>query len=106
MRFKNQIALVTGGGGGIGSATVERLASEGATVYLMDKDPDHVSQTWDALNAKGLSVKQFVGDVTDLADLESVYGQVLTENGGVDICLLYTSPSPRDGLLSRMPSSA
>ena len=28
-------------------------------------------------------------------------GQVLTEN-----CLLYTSPSPRDGLLSRMPSSA
>ena len=26
--------------------------------------------------------------------------------GGCDICLLYTSPSPRDGLLSRMPSSA
>ena len=26
--------------------------------------------------------------------------------GDVDICLLYTSPSPRDGLLSRMPSSA
>ena len=25
---------------------------------------------------------------------------------GLDICLLYTSPSPRDGLLSRMPSSA
>ena len=25
---------------------------------------------------------------------------------GADICLLYTSPSPRDGLLSRMPSSA
>ena len=27
-------------------------------------------------------------------------------NGGVMTCLLYTSPSPRDGLLSRMPSSA
>ena len=26
--------------------------------------------------------------------------------GGFDYCLLYTSPSPRDGLLSRMPSSA
>ena len=33
-------------------------------------------------------------DVTDLVDFES------------KICLLYTSPSPRDGLLSRMPSSA
>ena len=27
-------------------------------------------------------------------------------NGGEETCLLYTSPSPRDGLLSRMPSSA
>ena len=29
-----------------------------------------------------------------------------SENGILGICLLYTSPSPRDGLLSRMPSSA
>ena len=29
-----------------------------------------------------------------------------TKLGGVETCLLYTSPSPRDGLLSRMPSSA
>ena len=27
-------------------------------------------------------------------------------SGSLDVCLLYTSPSPRDGLLSRMPSSA
>ena len=31
---------------------------------------------------------------------------VRCEDGGLEICLLYTSPSPRDGLLSRMPSSA
>ena len=30
----------------------------------------------------------------------------LTEDNGITTCLLYTSPSPRDGLLSRMPSSA
>ena len=30
----------------------------------------------------------------------------LIANDTVDVCLLYTSPSPRDGLLSRMPSSA
>ena len=29
-----------------------------------------------------------------------------TQDGQIEICLLYTSPSPRDGLLSRMPSSA
>ena len=30
----------------------------------------------------------------------------LLKDGGIEFCLLYTSPSPRDGLLSRMPSSA
>ena len=34
-------------------------------------------------------------------------GIEMAENGnGNEVCLLYTSPSPRDGLLSRMPSSA
>ena len=32
--------------------------------------------------------------------------QIIKEEGKVTSCLLYTSPSPRDGLLSRMPSSA
>ena len=34
------------------------------------------------------------------------YGHRLYSHDAVIICLLYTSPSPRDGLLSRMPSSA
>ena len=33
-------------------------------------------------------------------------GVMLQHQGAVNFCLLYTSPSPRDGLLSRMPSSA
>ena len=39
---------------------------------------------------------------------DSAKRTVLEQYGSVDIksCLLYTSPSPRDGLLSRMPSSA
>ena len=34
------------------------------------------------------------------------YGKILTKKNISHTCLLYTSPSPRDGLLSRMPSSA
>ena len=33
-------------------------------------------------------------------------GKLVSDEIVIDICLLYTSPSPRDGLLSRMPSSA
>ena len=85
MRFENRKALVTGGGGGIGAATVERLATEGAAVYLMDRDADHVNQTRDDLSTKGISVTTLVGDVTVLADLERVYRQILEEANGVDV---------------------
>ena len=34
------------------------------------------------------------------------FGSILTYPCFLNVCLLYTSPSPRDGLLSRMPSSA
>ena len=37
---------------------------------------------------------------------EFSFGGVTTDEQGQNACLLYTSPSPRDGLLSRMPSSA
>ena len=41
------------------------------------------------------------------AQYELCFGNMFHINpGGYNICLLYTSPSPRDGLLSRMPSSA
>ena len=45
----------------------------------------------------------------DLGDAEHVLGMRITRdraNRTLTLCLLYTSPSPRDGLLSRMPSSA
>lgn len=85
MRFTNKTALVTGGGGGIGSATVERLASEGATVYLMDKNADLVVQTQDGLKGKGILVNAFVGDVTQLVDLEKIYDLIAQECEGVDV---------------------
>ena len=51
------------------------------------------------IKARGLSI----GRAVDVAQIIARK----TENAGYSIgCLLYTSPSPRDGLLSRMPSSA
>ena len=45
------------------------------------------------------------GDYKDAASVEDLKGATVTSQQNT-ICLLYTSPSPRDGLLSRMPSSA
>ena len=45
-----------------------------------------------------------INRMNDVIDICKVTGNI--EMDGINICLLYTSPSPRDGLLSRMPSSA
>ena len=46
-------------------------------------------------------IKQKSGSIVNMSSVVGVSG-----NAGQSNCLLYTSPSPRDGLLSRMPSSA
>ena len=52
-----------------------------------------------------LSEKLSVFVVGDFLNVSNLVSNALSDGKGV-ICLLYTSPSPRDGLLSRMPSSA
>ena len=48
-----------------------------------------------------------ISEIKNLLIIQIVqYKNSLLSFEGIDVCLLYTSPSPRDGLLSRMPSSA
>ena len=53
---------------------------------------------------KPLLIRQALPGAEARIDREQLF--TLAESEDVETCLLYTSPSPRDGLLSRMPSSA
>ena len=85
------ISIVTGGAGFIGSHIVEKLKKLDHMVVVIDNeysDNDNFHWRKDTLNVNI--------DITDYKALKKAFTG----------CLLYTSPSPRDGLLSRMPSSA
>jgi 3-oxoacyl-[acyl-carrier protein] reductase len=79
-RLDGQIALVTGGGQGIGAAVCRRLAQAGARVAVFDLDAGKAEGTAAAIGGLGLA-----GDVTAEADIERVMSRVKTWAGAVDI---------------------
>ena len=89
--------LVTGGAGYIGSHTLVCLLDAGHRVVVLDNlanASEEALRRVEAITGKSLIFVQ--GDVQDIITLNTVF----------ETCLLYTSPSPRDRSLSRMPSSA
>jgi NAD(P)-dependent dehydrogenase (short-subunit alcohol dehydrogenase family) len=68
-RFKNQIAIVTGGADGIGREIACRLATEGAQVTVFDINPASIQSAVADFQAAGLNV---AGEVVDIADEASI----------------------------------
>jgi rhamnulose-1-phosphate aldolase/alcohol dehydrogenase len=79
-----RIAFVTGAGSGIGLATAERLAAEGACVVLADRDPDGVSAAAAALGGPDRAVS-VTADVTSDAAVTAAIDAACLAFGGVDL---------------------
>jgi len=77
--------IVTGGGSGIGKATVERFLQEGARVAIIDVSAKNGEAAAAELKEKGHSPLLIIGDVTDSKDVKRMVKKVLDEFGGVDI---------------------
>ncbi len=77
-----QVAMVTGGGSGIGAATAAAMARAGAEVALLDRELDAAKA---AARAIGGAACAIACDVTDAAQLRGAFDLVCTIFGGVDI---------------------
>jgi NAD(P)-dependent dehydrogenase (short-subunit alcohol dehydrogenase family) len=76
--------LVTGAGGGIGRAAAVRLASDGASVALLDLRADELGAAADEARGFGGDVLEFAGDVGDEAGMARVLDGVNDAWGGLD----------------------
>lgn len=85
-RFTDKVALITGGGSGLGRATAVRLATEGARLVLVDVNErglaDSVVELGEA--APGSEVRTVVADVSQEADVARYVARTVEHHGRID----------------------
>lgn len=82
---RDKIAIVTGGGSGIGRATALRLCAEGAIVVAADRDGQRAGETAQLAVAAGGRCSPAEVDVANPASLEQLFLEVERKHGGLDI---------------------
>src|SRR3984893_5509211 len=81
----DQVAVVTGGGGGIGAATAKLFAQHGAQVVIADIDTGLAHRTADEITTSGGSALPLVTDVRDADQVSGLARSVLDRFGRVDV---------------------
>jgi 2-hydroxycyclohexanecarboxyl-CoA dehydrogenase len=86
-RLANKVALITGGGGGIGAACARIFCGEGAAVMLVDANADALARTVASLrdDVPDARIEYLVADVADAKAAESAVQQALVTFGRLDV---------------------
>jgi 3-oxoacyl-[acyl-carrier protein] reductase len=84
-RFRNRVAVITGGGRGIGAACARRFAMEGATVVIADVDDAPVGEVLSEIQRQRGQAFGMRCDVTDPRSVDTLFRTVGKRLGQVDV---------------------
>ncbi|AOS79568.1 MULTISPECIES: 3-oxoacyl-ACP reductase FabG [Hydrogenophaga] len=100
-RLSNKICLITGAAQGIGLATAETFAREGATVIVADLKPEAVAAAVRRCQGLGAQAEGHALDVTERERVDAVVAQVLARHGRIDV-LVNNAGITQDARLQKM----
>jgi 3-oxoacyl-[acyl-carrier protein] reductase len=98
LRFDGKVALITGGGRGIGAATAQLFAKEGASVVVCDMDVEPAQEVAGPIGDRAVAV---ACDVTKRDQVEAAVQQAVDSFGRLDI-LVACAGITRDNLVHKM----
>ena len=96
-----QTAIITGSGRGIGAATAQLFAQQGANVVVTDIDPAPAEENASTIVSSGGKALAVTADVTDDGSIEELIGQTVNTFGGIDI-LVNNAGYTWDGMMHKM----
>ena len=101
--IKNKVALITGGGRGIGRATAIELAKEGVNVGLVGRTLENLEKVKAELEAYGVKVAVATADVSNLDEITKAVESIKSELGPIDILLNNAGISKFGGFMELTP---
>jgi len=85
LKLDGRVAVVTGGGQGIGAACAQALGEAGAKVVIAELDAQRAAACAEMMARQGLDVEALQLDVTDSARVDAVAAKVLSDHGRIDV---------------------
>lgn len=82
---KDQVVIVTGGAGGIGSKIAKTFAAQGASVIIASRDAEKLNQVAAEINSQDLACSARACDVTDPDQVEKLMADTEEKFGGIDV---------------------
>lgn len=101
MKFKGQIAVITGGTRGIGKSIAEHFAKNGADIIVCGRNPQAATEAAESLLSLGIKAVGLRLDVSNAHEVKETFEKIISEFKKIDI-LVNNAGITKDGLLMRM----